>query len=630
MKRLLVFFLILGVLFLGVKLGVDYYLSNRFSSDVEAYLSDSLGTKVSIDNISTNIISSVSVNNVSINEPGTDDVFASVKKAKANYDLTDLLKKRLSISNIDIFDTFVNIVRYRNNNFNFDKFKNLVMDFSIFPDNRIYAEEVDNKKKNGFKVDVNRVKSQNMVLVYNDRKVNQSVKTGKINASATIDPLDFDVSGTLFNSEKVNINGKRDGEAIKVDLSVQGLDITKYQAFYQEYIKDYDISIQPSVIDAKGTITVGKKLEYDVDAIIKKLIINYSGVDFVIADQNINVKDQLITLKDFDVDINIKNEKVSSVKLNGTFKDFNQLKATFDAKLFEADFMRLFDVLRQEMKTKGGTVKGSVEMDIKNDLLKLDASGNVPYLEYAFITGDKKKICFPGSDVKISTDMKNMKFDVIASGDIFKGSFNVDGYLDVKKDLLMFAQFEASKLSGLEFLKLNDMDKIPVQGEVEGNFELTGKNFDIKTFKGRGDLKLTKAVYKTMGLDKLLEKSGNDKLKELTMKDITTKVFLEDERFRFSKIEGDGNEFNVKGGGSVGFDMGMDFSVDFKPVLEYLESSSLGKYLTKDDVINIRFIGTVFEPDIKTNVDDLFKAKVNDKLQDKLEEKAKDWLDKLF
>ncbi len=630
MKKLLVFFLIIGVILFGVKFGLDYYLSNRFSSDVEKYLSDSLGTKVSIDNISTNIISSVAVNNVSITEPGTDDLFASVKKAKASYDLSDVLKKKLNISNIDIYDTFVNVVRYKNNNFNFDKFKNLVMDFSVFPDNRIYAAEIDKTKKTGFKVNVNKVKAENMVLAYNDKKANQSVKTGSINANATIDPLDFDVNGTLFNKEKINIKGKKEGEAIKADISLYGLDVTKYKAFYDEFIKGYDLVIHPSVIDVKGTVTAGKKLEYDIDALIRRMQVNYSGIDFLIVNQNINIKDKLITLKDFNIDIKIKNKKVSSVKLNGTFKDFNELKATFDAKLFEADFMKLFDVLRQEMKTKGGTLKGSIDMNIKDDLLKMNAKGNIPNLEYAFITEDKKKIRFPGSNVKISTNMKNMKFDVLASGNIFKGSFNVDGVLNVKKDLFMSANFKAAKLSGLEFLKLNKMDKIPVHGELEGDFKLTGKNFDIKTFAGNGNLKLTKAVYNTMGLGSLIQKSGNDKLKELTMKDISTKVTLKDERFSFSKIEGTGDEFNVDGGGSVGLDMGMDFSVNLKPVIKYLENSSLGKYITKDDVIIIKFIGTVFEPDVKTNIDDLFKAKVKDKLKDKLEDKAKDLLKKLF
>ena len=636
MKKIFgILLIVIIVLGFTLKFGIDYYLSSRFKTDVENFLQSSVNTRVKLDGLSTNIFSKLSANGIKIWEPASEEnVFLTVGSLNFVYEIGELFKKKLVISHIDVRNILVNIVRFSNGKFNLEKFQNLVYDFSIFPSNKIYAAE-SVKPPDQF-VNVNKVNVSNMVVAYNDEKVNVKSKTGSINADAVISPLKVDVTGKLFNNEDVKFNLHEKDGVLAGDFSLLNIDAIKYQPFFNEYIAGYDIKINKAFLDAQGVFSKkGEHVNYSVDIIIKSMDILYAGINFRVNNQKFSVVDNNINLKNFTLDLAINNVKVSTVRLSGEFKDFNELKANFTAELFEADILKLFEVLKQEMKIEEkGKINGNIDMNLQKKTLKMSVDGNVPSINYAFLTEDKKKIQFLAKNLKIKSTMENMVFDITASGFIFKGSFNVSSKMTFEDVLKMQADFTAKNLSALDFLKLNNMDKIPVQGEIHGDFKLTGQNFDMKTFEGNGSLTLTKAFFETMGIEKLFLKSSSETLRNLPMKDIKAKVKLKDEKFSFGDIEGIGDEFNFFGGGYIDTEANMNFSLNFSPQLEFLKKNDIDKYLTVDDKINIQLLGSAFSPQFKTNIDDIYKEKIEaelkEKVLDKIEEKGKELLKKLF
>ncbi|MGM0607156.1 MAG: hypothetical protein ACQESP_01930 [Candidatus Muiribacteriota bacterium] len=628
--------LIIGVIFitvlgLSVKFGIDYYLSTRFKDDFQNFINQAVNTKVSIESLSTNIFSRFSANNVDIWEPDGGDLFLSAGSLNFVYELSKILQKQLVINEVSLKDILINIVRYQNGRFNFEKFQNLVYDFSVFPHNKIYASNTASSSN----INVNNVNISNMVLAYNDEVVNSSAKTGSLEADAVISPLDVKVEGKLFYDENVEFNLKDEDGVLIGDFFIKDIDAEKYIPFFNKYLEEFEVEIKEGKFSIDGSFEKKEELSWKGDIFFHDLKVIYAGVDFRVQNQKVSMNDMDISLKEFVVDMFIQNVRVSSLSLNGEFKNFNELKADFNATLFEADVLGLFEVLRQEMNIeKEGQLNGSVKMDIEKKSLKMHADSFLPSAEYSFLTEDKKKISFPFSNINLSFSMENMEFDIRAETEIFSGKVTVLSDVVYDEELLFKANFEAQQLSGMEFLKLNDMDKIPVHGEIESSFYIKGKNFEMATFTGEGDVIVTRAFFETLGLEKLMLKSSSETIRNLPMRDIKAKFRLEDEKFTFGEIEGSGDDFEFEGSGYVSTMADMDFGLFFSPTKNFLKSQDMQKYLTIEDEFRITLTGTVFSPRIRTNIEDIYKEKIESHLKeavvDELKEKGKSLIKNLF
>ncbi len=629
-KKVLWIAVILFLLVAGVKIGVDKYLTGRFSNDVERLISEKLDLKVSIGGISTNLFSKVSVDDIVIYEPGTEKSLLSVKSAEADFSLAGLLKKNLKISDIRIEKPVLDIRRYRSGRFNLEKLKDLVFS-PLFPQpGAIYAD--DGNANPDFKVDISGLLVNGLVLALNDDVTGAALTTEGIDVKGTVSPLDLKVSGELFHGEEIRLNIFKDSlEIIAGDFEVSGLDAANYGEFYAQYEKEFGFGVKNGQISASGDFSIGDKISYTVKAVIERMLFTYSGLDIRVLSQTVNIDETTIHLERFGVDILSGSSRLSSLELNGTFRDFNHIDSTLSGKIFKGELFRHFDIKEQKLDVqKNGTIQGKADLDLKKDKKKIHVDLILPGLQYIFVTESKKKIRFPVNalDLKVSVTDKMLKAS--GKGKIFGGSFNLMNSSIIKSPFMINTLFEFKNLKGLEFLKVNDMDKFPVYGEVFGDFNLRGEDFRIEKYKGQGKLKISNAIFKTLSVNKLIKKLGKESLSRTTMRDITTDVYLKDQKISFGKLEGSGSETDVSGDGYIDFQTNMNFSFLFDLKEDFIKNNSVEKYLSADDTIEVNILGTVFEPDFKSNIDDLFKERVVDKYKDKLEKKAEDFFKKLF
>jgi len=619
-----------------IKFSAGYYLSNKFSKDVEKYASESLNTKVSIESISTDIFSNISINKIKVNEPQSESIFLTAGSIKCFYTFSQILKRNFIIKDIILEKININIQRFSNSTFNFQKFKNYVYNLDIFQGNKIYAAENSNILPDYIKIDDINAKKVN--VTYKDPLIKNTVVTGDIDVNLNIEPLKAIVSGKLFEGEDLKLDIKSTDNGIKGDFSLKNINAIKYSELYSPFIDTYEIKINSLLLDIKSDFIFLKELSHNSEIIIKKLEIEYNLFKISMNNQKILIKDKDIIFENNIVSIATKDKLLGNITLNGIFKDFKEFKSKIKTEIYKNSILSIFGFEGQDIQIEKSMLEGSFEIpDISSPKILIKSDLNIPSGNYFFFTTEGQKVQFPFSNMKLKASMSDNKIYIIGNANILNGSLEINTVLNDLSELSMVNDFKINSISAEEFFKINKLIKFTVYGDLSGVFNMTGKDFDISTFEGKGQVELSKAVFQTMFIDKLLAKSSSNTLKDLPMKNIKADVFLKGEKISFGKITGTGSDVNVNGDGYVSIDTSMKFDVNFDILEPFIKKNNLDKFLSTEDNFKLEIAGTLMEPDVKSNIDDILKSKLKDIIKenkseelDKLKDKAKDFFKKLF
>ncbi|MCK9475016.1 MAG: hypothetical protein M0R46_03805 [Candidatus Muirbacterium halophilum] len=636
MKKTIFIIISIILIITVIKFSAGYYLSNKFSKDVEKYASESLNTKVSIESISTDIFSNISINKIKVNEPQSESIFLTAGSIKCFYTFSQILKRNFIIKDIILEKININIQRFSNSTFNFQKFKNYVYNLDIFQGNKIYAAENSNILPDYIKIDDINAKKVN--VTYKDPLIKNTVVTGDIDVNLNIEPLKAIVSGKLFEGEDLKLDIKSTDNGIKGDFSLKNINAIKYSELYSPFIDTYEIKINSLLLDIKSDFIFLKELSHNSEIIIKKLEIEYNLFKISMNNQKILIKDKDIIFENNIVSIATKDKLLGNITLNGIFKDFKEFKSKIKTEIYKNSILSIFGFEGQDIQIEKSMLEGSFEIpDISSPKILIKSDLNIPSGNYFFFTTEGQKVQFPFSNMKLKASMSDNKIYIIGNANILNGSLEINTVLNDLSELSMVNDFKINSISAEEFFKINKLIKFTVYGDLSGVFNMTGKDFDISTFEGKGQVELSKAVFQTMFIDKLLAKSSSNTLKDLPMKNIKADVFLKGEKISFGKITGTGSDVNVNGDGYVSIDTSMKFDVNFDILEPFIKKNNLDKFLSTEDNFKLEIAGTLMEPDVKSNIDDILKSKLKDIIKenkseelDKLKDKAKDFFKKLF
>ncbi|MCK9224637.1 MAG: hypothetical protein M0Q02_06090, partial [Candidatus Muirbacterium halophilum] len=340
MKKTIFIIISIILIITVIKFSAGYYLSNKFSKDVEKYASESLNTKVSIESISTDIFSNISINKIKVNEPQSESIFLTAGSIKCFYTFSQILKRNFIIKDIILEKININIQRFSNSTFNFQKFKNYVYNLDIFQGNKIYAAENSNILPDYIKIDDINAKKVN--VTYKDPLIKNTVVTGDIDVNLNIEPLKAIVSGKLFEGEDLKLDIKSTDNGIKGDFSLKNINAIKYSELYSPFIDTYEIKINSLLLDIKSDFIFLKELSHNSEIIIKKLEIEYNLFKISMNNQKILIKDKDIIFENNIVSIATKDKLLGNITLNGIFKDFKEFKSKIKTEIYKNSILSIF------------------------------------------------------------------------------------------------------------------------------------------------------------------------------------------------------------------------------------------------------------------------------------------------